>query len=203
MEYEFLAMAWLFYIFFGCVSSYIGITALRVPVKETNQSIEYNSLEALPTIEDQAWLDDVWTQEEYLTPKTCFSDDDYYDNLAVEDATREVLSQSRLYNKMVTVGSRNVKGKWYTRKRRLIDLLLSPSGDLLEAVSPKVFNHLNGSAPRESVIIGRHCLGKNRNAGKVDIHTACDRFYSELGYQSAQDMLDEVEQLKELMRSIK
>ncbi|TET42382.1 MAG: hypothetical protein E3J60_02585 [Dehalococcoidia bacterium] len=197
MGYELIAIFWLVTIFYSCAGLYCFAT------RATSQAFqEYGGLEAAPSIADQDWLDSVSTEGDYPTPKPCFSDDWFYSDLAVVEATREVLSQSRLYNKMVTVGSRNVKGRWYDRKRRLIDLLLSPSGDLLEALSPKVFTHLNGYQPKQTVIINRHCLGSNRNAGKVDIYTACDQFYSELGYRSAQDMLNEVEQIKELARSI-
>jgi hypothetical protein len=126
-----------------------------------------------------------------------------YRDLVEREVARELLGESPLYNKMITIPCRNGKGKRPSVQKRLIDLLINRNGDLLEAVSPKVFEHLNGYAPRESVIIAPHILGASKSTGKVDIYTACDQLYSELGYHSCQDMLNEVEQIKELARSIK
>jgi len=126
-----------------------------------------------------------------------------YEDIISREVVIELLKESPLYNKMITIPCRNGKGKRLSVRKRLIDLLLSPSGDLLEAVSPKVFGHLNGHAPCKEVVISRHILGTNDNEGKVDIYTACDELYSELGYHSCQDMLNEVEAIKELARGVK
>ena len=196
MGYELIAIFWLLSIFYACCGLYCYATR---PVKP--RPIEFDNLEAAPGIDDLAWLDKALEEDDLTTPKTCFSDD-WFDEQGIAEAKAEVLSESRLYNKMVVVGSRNVKGKWYPRRRRLIDMLLSPAGDLLEAITPKAFERLNGHGPRQANIIQKRWLGRNYNSGKVDIHTACDQFYSELGYQSAQEMLDEVEQLKQMQRSV-
>ena len=121
-----------------------------------------------------------------------------YEDIVSREVAIGLLKESPLYNRMVTI-----HGRKHTTKKRLIDLLLSPSGDLLEAISPRVFEHLNGYKPHQSAIIGQHIIGTNGNAGKVDIYTACDQLYSELGYHSCQDMLNEVEQIKELARGVK
>ncbi len=127
---------------------------------------------------------------------------DYEDMVSREVAT-EVLSQSPLYNKMITIPCRNGKGIRRTVQKRLIDLLVTRSGDLPETVSPRVFELLNGYAPSHANTIGHNIIGTNDNEGKVDIYTACDGLYSELGYHSCQDMLNEVSQIKELARSTK
>ncbi len=131
------------------------------------------------------------------------AENEQYEDIVEREVATALLKESPLYNKMVTIGSRNIKGKWYTTKKRLIDMLLSPSGDLLEAISPKAFERLNGHRPYNSCIINHHIIGTNDNEGKVDIYTACDGLYSELGYHSCQEMLNEVEQIKELQRSVK
>jgi len=126
-----------------------------------------------------------------------------YQDIVEREVAKDLLKESPLYNKMITIPHYSRKGGRYTTRKRLIDLLLSQSGDLFEAVSPKVFEHLNGYAPRQSVVVGHHVIGTNGNEGKVDIYTACDQLYSELGYHSCQDMLNEVESIKELARSTK
>jgi hypothetical protein len=123
-----------------------------------------------------------------------------YEDIVSREVAVDLLKESPLYNKMITIPCKNGKGKRHTIRKRLIDLLLSRDGDLLEAVSPKVFEHLNGYYPKQSSIIQHHVLGNNGNASKVDIYEACDGLYSELGYNSCQDMLNEVESLKELAR---
>ncbi len=122
------------------------------------------------------------------------NEEDYSEELA--ESACEVLNESPVFNRMVSLNGK--------AKRRLINVLIDNNGDLREAVSVATFKNLNvGDTPPESSIIHFSNLGTNDNAGKVDIHTAVDMMYSELGYKSAQDMLDDCKRMYKLWKETK
>ncbi len=121
-------------------------------------------------------------------------EEDYSEELA--EAAWEVLNESPVFNKMVSLNGK--------AKRRLINVLIDNNGDLREAVSVATFKNLNvGDVLPESSIIHFSNLGTNDNAGKIDTHTAIDMMYSELGYHSAQDMLDDCKRMYKLWKETK
>lgn len=120
-------------------------------------------------------------------------DDTDYDDI-MDDINSSIIAESPVYNKMISLNGK--------ARRRLINVLVNKHGDLVEAVSIKTFKNLNyGQMPK--CIIPESNLGNNINAGKVPVHTAIDAIYSELGYQTAQGLLDDIVKVKELMEIIR
>lgn len=103
---------------------------------------------------------------------------------ATREGKREVLAGSKLYNRR-------------TGSKRIINVLTNKHGDVREAVTKRTFKNINGKTPGQSNVINH-----STNKGKVDTYTAVDSVYSELGYESSDAMMQDVESINQMARGM-